>query len=47
MNPNENNWDYNLGYSEAVEMLLRVIQEMKESGNFHNPTLDEVEQRMV
>lgn len=34
-------------YEEAIEMVLEVISEMKESYNFHNPTLDELEQRIV
>lgn len=46
MNPN-NNSDYDMGYSEAIEVVLQIIQQMKESGNFHNPTLDEIEQRVV
>lgn len=34
-------------YEEAIEMVLEVISEMKETYDFHNPTLDELEQRIV
>lgn len=34
-------------YEEAIEMVLDVISEMRDSMNFHNPTLDELEQRIV
>jgi hypothetical protein len=39
--------DYYLGYEDAREMVLLVIEEMQLSMNFHNPTLDELEQRIV
>jgi hypothetical protein len=34
-------------YEDAIDMVLDVINEMKNSMNFHNPTLDELEQRIV
>ena len=34
-------------YEDAIEMVLDVISEMRDSMNFHNPTLDELEQRIV
>lgn len=34
-------------YEEAIDMVLDIITEMKDSMNFHNPTLDELEQRIV
>jgi len=34
-------------YEDAIEMVLDVISEMRYSMNFHNPTLDEIEQRIV
>jgi hypothetical protein len=34
-------------YEDAIDMVLDVINEMKDSMNFHNPTLDELEQRIV
>jgi len=34
-------------YEDAIEMILDVISEMRDSMNFHNPTLDELEQRIV
>ena len=43
---NLNSEDYLGGYTEAFEMVLEVIAEMQESMNFHNPTLDELEQRI-
>jgi len=43
---NLNSEDYLGGYTEAIEMVLEVITEMQESMNFHNPTLDELEQRI-
>jgi len=33
-------------YEEAISMVLDVIVEMKNSMDFHNPTLDELEQRI-
>lgn len=33
-------------YEDAIEMVLDVISEMQESNDFHNPTLDELEQRI-
>jgi hypothetical protein len=38
---------YDKGYWAGVDMVLSVIAEMQESMNFHNPTLDELEQRIV
>jgi hypothetical protein len=38
---------YQIGWDEAIEMVLDVISEMSNSMNFHNPTLDELEQRIV
>lgn len=34
-------------YQEALEMVLDVIAEMRQSYDFHNPTLDELEQRIA
>ena len=34
-------------YEDAIEMVLDAISEMKDSMDFHNPTLDELEQRIV
>ena len=34
-------------YQEALGMVLDVIAEMRESMDFHNPTLDELEQRIA
>ena len=34
-------------YDDAINMVLDVISEMRDSMNFHNPTLDELEQRIV
>jgi hypothetical protein len=39
--------DYAKGWHEAIEMVLDVISEMNNSMDFHNPTLDEIEQRIV
>jgi hypothetical protein len=38
--------DYNLGWEEFREEVLEIIEEMRDSMNFHNPTLDELEQRI-
>lgn len=38
---------YDVGWNEAIDMVLDVISEMNNSMNFHNPTLDELEQRIV
>jgi hypothetical protein len=38
---------YNQGYAEAIDMVIDVIGEMYNSYDFHNPTLDELEQRIV
>jgi hypothetical protein len=43
----EPTFDYNLGYEEAREMVMEVIEEMRDSMNFDIPTLDELEQRIV
>jgi len=37
----------NEGYAEAIDMVLEVISEMRETYDFHNPTLDELENRIV
>lgn len=34
-------------YEDAIEMVLDVISEMRATYDFHNPTLDELEQRIV
>lgn len=34
-------------HEQAIEMVLSVIKEMKDSYDYHNPTLDELEQRIV
>ena len=34
-------------YDDAINMVLDVISEMRDSMDFHNPTLDELEQRIV
>jgi len=31
--------DYNLGYEEAREMVMEVIEEMRDSGKYFIPTL--------
>lgn len=38
---------YDQGWQEAIDMVMSVIEEMQDSMNFHNPTLDELEQRIV
>lgn len=38
--------DYNLGYEEAREMVIEVIEQMRDSYDYHNPTLDELEDRI-
>lgn len=38
---------YDEGWKEAIDMVLDVVGEMYNSYNFHNPTLDELEQRIV
>ena len=38
---------YDIGWQEAIDMVIDVIGEMYNSYNFHNPTLDELEQRIV
>jgi hypothetical protein len=35
------------GWYEAIEMVEEVIAEMRDTMDFHNPTLDELEQRIV
>lgn len=35
------------GWDEAIEYILEISSEMQESYNFHNPTLDELEQRIM
>ena len=39
--------EYATGWHEAIDMVLDVISEMQDSMNFHNPTLDELGQRIV
>lgn len=34
-------------YEDAIDLMLEIISEMKASGNFHNPTLEELEERIV
>ena len=31
----------------TINKVLDIIYEMMESGDFHNPTLDELEQRLI
>jgi len=31
----------------AIDNIIDMIDNMRESGNFHNPTLDELEQRLM
>jgi len=38
--------DYNLGYEEAREMVMEVIEEMRDSGKYFIPTLNELEDRI-
>lgn len=38
---------YDDGWQEAIDMVLDVVGEMYNSYNFHNPTLDELENRIV
>jgi hypothetical protein len=40
-------FDYNLGYEEAREMVMEVIEEMRDSNKFDLATLNELEQRIV
>ena len=30
----------------SIEEIIDIIDEMRKSGDFHNPTLDELEQRV-
>jgi hypothetical protein len=39
--------DYYLGYEDAREMVLLVIQEMRLSNTFNDATLEELRQRIV
>lgn len=41
------NEEFYAGYNEAISILLEVIEQMEESGNYHNPTLDEIKDRMM
>ena len=41
------NPDFPNTWEGAIDMVLDVISEMQNSMNFHNPTLDELEQRIV
>jgi hypothetical protein len=38
--------DFARGYESAMDTVFDVISEMEESMNFHNPTLEELEQRL-
>lgn len=38
---------YNLGWENAIRMVLDTISEMQYTYDWHNPTLDELEQRIV
>jgi hypothetical protein len=42
----DNKWHYNLGYEEGIEAVLAAIERMRDSGDYHNPTLDELEGRI-
>lgn len=42
-----NGIEYPDTWEGAIDMVLDVISEMQDSMNFHNPTLDELEQRIV
>jgi len=33
--------------SDTIRLVIDMIEEMRESGDFHNPTLDELEQRLM
>jgi hypothetical protein len=33
--------------TNTISLVIDIIEEMRESGDFHNPTLDELEQRLV
>jgi len=33
--------------SDTIRLVIDIIEEMRESGDFHNPTLDELEQRLM
>ncbi len=37
---------YDKGWWAAIDMVIDVITEMQAKGDFHNPTLDELEQRI-
>lgn len=39
--------EYDKGWQEAIDMVLDVISEMNDSMDYHNPTLDELEWRIV
>lgn len=41
----EENW--RRGWEEAIDYVLDISREMRESYNYHNPSLDELEQRIV
>jgi hypothetical protein len=32
---------------DIIKEVIDMIEDMREAGNFHNPTLDELEQRLV
>lgn len=38
---------YDEGWQDAIDYVLDVVSEMYNSYDFHNPTLDELEQRIV
>ena len=43
----QNGEEFQRGWEEAIDMVLGVIEQMQDSMDFHSPTLDEVEQRIV
>ena len=42
-----NNPDYDQGWQEATDHVIDIINEMQYTYDWHNPTLDELEQRIV
>jgi len=42
-----NNPDYDQGWQEAIDHVIDIINEMQYTYDWHNPTLDELEQRIV
>jgi hypothetical protein len=39
--------EWQRGWDEAIQYVLDISSEMRDSMDFHNPTLDELEQRIV